>query len=133
MRLNAKILKNVASVNHWEYAETAHVQEGQINEIYIQLIDLDKKLAQNCPLRYLSQATVLSVEATFPSIDDAQVITIVGTQPFSDDKSIWKFTLSSSQLPNSGAVQIKIDEDGAEKRFNILGAIEVGLINDGGC
>ncbi len=133
MRLNAKILNNVASVNQFEYADQANIQEGQINEIYFQLVDLDKSLAQDCPLRYLSQAAVLAVEVTFPSIDDAAIITLDATQPFSDDKSIWKINLTSSQLPNSGAMQVKVTEDGADKLFNVQGAISVSLINDGGC
>ena len=133
MRLNARLLKNVAGVNYWEYANEAHIQEGQANDVYIQLVDLDKPLGKDCPLRYLSQATTVSIEATSPSIDDDQVITIAGSQVFPDDKSIWKFTFSSIQLPNSGAIQIKLTEDGVNKFFNILAALSVSLINDGGC
>lgn len=133
MKLSAKILKNVASVNQFEYATSAHIQEGQINEIYFQIVDLDKKMAQNCPLRYLSQATTLAVEVTFPSIDDAQVIVSTASQPFSDDKSIWKVTLSSTQLPNSGAINVKITEDSVDRYFIVKAAVEVQLLSDGGC
>ena len=52
MRLNAKILKNVVNVNQWEYTNQAHVQEGQINEIYLQLVDLDKSMGTDKSLIY---------------------------------------------------------------------------------
>lgn len=133
MRLNAKILKNVANVNHFEYASEAHVQEGQTNTIYLKLIDLDKDLGDGSYLRYLSQATVIGVEITFPSIDDSQIITITGSQPYTDDKSIWKFDLASNQLPNSGAINIKLTEDGVDKFFVVKAAIQVSLLNNGGC
>lgn len=133
MRLNAKMLKNVANINQWEYASTVHVQEGQINEIYFQIIDLNKKLDSGCYLRYLSAAAVIGVEVTFPSIDDDQVIVATATQPFADDKSIWKVSLLSTQLPNSGAINIKLTEDGVDKYFTVKAAIEVDLLNSGGC
>lgn len=133
MRLNAKILKNVASVNQWEYADQAYVQEGQINEVYLQLVDLDKALGTDCPLRYLSQAASIALEVTFPSIDDSTVIAASATQPFSDDKSIWRVTLAANQVPNSGAIRIKLTEDGVDKYFLVSAAISVQLLNDGGC
>jgi len=140
MRLSAKIIKNVANVNNWEYANQAHVQENQANDIYIQIVDLDKTPAvessaahPDFPLRYLSQATVLAVQATFPFIDDAEEFSIAGTQPFSDDKSIWKFTLTSAQFPNSGSFTVKITEDGVDRYFLVKDSIRADLLNDGGC
>ena len=133
MRLNARILKNVANINQWEYSSDAYVQEGQVNEIYFQIIDLDKKIDSNCYMRYLSTAASIGVEVTFPSLDDAQVITATATQPFADDKSIWKVSLSSTQLPNSGSIKIKLTEDGSDKYFTVKAAIQVQLLNSGGC
>ena len=82
---------------------------------------------------YLSQAAAVAVEVTFPAVDDDAVIVAVAAQPYSDDKSIWKVTLSASQTPSSGAVQIKLTEDGVDKYFNVAAAVEVHLLNDGGC
>ena len=140
MRLNAKILKNVVNVNNWQYANQASVQEGQANEIYIQLVDLDKipgndksSAFPDNPMRYISQGTVISVEATFPSIDDADELVIAGTQPFSDDKSIWKFTLSAAQLPKSGNFKLKLTEDGVDKFILVKNGVSVDLLSVGGC
>ena len=141
MRLNAKMLRNVASVNQFEYANQAYLAEGQVNEIYIQLVDLlkqpaiDKSLAlPDRPLRYMPQYTTsIAVEATFPSVDDNTTYAIAGTQPFADDKSIWKFTLSSSQIPASGSFIIKITLDGADQSFLVNNAITVESTNVGAC
>ena len=140
MRLNVKILKNVADVNNWQHTGQASVQEGQANEIYIQLVDFDKipgsdksvALPEN-PLRYMPQGAVIAVSATFPSIDTAQEFTVAGTRPFADDKSVWKFSLSSSQLPKSGNFKIKITEDGSDKNILVKNGISVELLNVGSC
>ncbi|HBI01341.1 MAG TPA: hypothetical protein DDY18_06920 [Flavobacterium sp.] len=140
MRLSAKVLKNVANVNNWEYANSASVQEGQANEIYVQLVDLDKvpgpdksvALPEH-PMRYIPQGTTIGAEATFPSIDDADVLVIIGTQPFADDKSIWKFDLTDAQLPKSGNFKIKLTEDANEKNILVKGGVSASLLNVGSC
>lgn len=142
MRLSAKMLKNVIDVNHWRHTAQAYLSEGQENEIYIQLIDLDQSTKSSeeqspafpqFPIRYLSQASSIEVVATFLNIDDNQKYEISGTQAFADDKSIWKFVLSESQTPASGNFQIKITEDGKSKTIVIRQAIVVDLINQGSC
>lgn len=140
MRLNAKILKNVANVNQWQYTNQASVQEGQANEIYLQLVDLDKTpgleksvALPDFPLRYISQAAVTALEATFPSIDDTQQIVVSATQPFADDKSIWKISLANDQLPKSGNFKLKLTEDGLDKFILVKSAISVDLLDVGSC
>ena len=140
MRLNAKILKNVANINQWQYASQTTIQEGQANEIYVQLVDLDKtpgieksSVLPDFPLRYISQAAAQALQATFPSIDDAAEFAVSGTQPFADDKSIWKFTLTASQLPKSGNFKLKLTEDGVDKFILVKNSIVVDLLNVGSC
>jgi len=133
MRLDAQMLKNVVNVNQWEHANDVYIQEGQANDFYFQVMDRNKELAQDCYMRYISQATVTTMTVTFSSIDDAKIITANAVQPFSDDKSIWKVSLTSSQTPNSGSIQIKLTEDGVDKFFNARGVIQVNLLNNGGC
>jgi hypothetical protein len=140
MRLNAKILKNVANINQWYYTNQAAVQEGQANEIYIQLVDLDKtpgieksSALPDFPLRYISQATVSSLQATFPSIDDASEFSVTATQPFAGDKSIWKIALTAAQLPKSGNFKLKLTEDGLDKHILVRNAISTDLLNVGSC
>ncbi len=140
MRLNAKILKNVASVNSWAYANQASVQEGQANDIYFQIVDYDqipgsdKSVAlPDSPLRYMPTGTVVTLSASFPSIDSAQEFSVIGTQPFPQDKSIWKVTLLATQVPKSGNFKIKLTEDGVDKNILAKNALSVDLLNVGSC
>lgn len=141
MKLSAKILKNVIDINHFQYASEAVIVEGQSNDIYIQLIDkgwsLNPKKEHGVflehPIRYISQATVIAVKANFFSIDDSQEFEITATQPFSDDKSIYKISLTSSQIPNAGNFKITLTEDSIDKVFIVKQGIVLELINDGSC
>ena len=147
MRINAKILKNVANVNNWQYVSQANIQEGQANELYFQLVDLDiipnnedqSVSLPASPMRYIPQGTAISVEITFPALrsegDDAgaEQFAVAASQPFSDDGSIWKISLTSSQLPKSGSLTVKLTIDGVDKYFLVNNAISVDLLNVGGC
>lgn len=142
MRLNAKIIKNVHSVNSWVFTNQAFVIEGQANSIYLQLVNLDQStdpttekssaFPQN-PIRYISQAVAISLEATFPSLVDDDKFTVVATQPFASDKSIFKFDLTDDQIPSSGTVEFKLTEDGIVKTFKLKGAIALDPASIGGC
>lgn len=142
MRLSAKILKNVIDINHFQQANQAMLVEGQINEIYVQLVDMDWSTKASpeqssafiqYPIRYISQATVFEATANFLSIDDDEAFSVIGTQPFADDKSIVKFSLSDTQLPNAGNMTITISEDGVERTIFVQNALNVELLNKGGC
>ena len=128
MRLSAQILENVYDVNSYEVVSEAHLSDGGPNYMYIQLIDKSKH-----ELRYITQATAYSVSALFSDIDDSQEFEIAASQPFSDDKSIWKIDFLSTQIPNSGAFVIKLIEDGVERKFKVDQSLIVDLLNDGGC
>lgn len=141
MRLSAKILQNVADVNNWKYADQAYIYEGQINEFYIQLIDLSKipdsddglGIIPEHPLRYMSQATAFSLKVIFDSVDNSEIYTISATKPFSDDLSIFKITLSSAQTPKAGAIKVILTEDAVDKSFIVQQAITVEYSEIGSC
>jgi len=142
MRLGAIILKNVVDVNHWQQANQTQISEGQANEVYIQLVDYDWSTKSSpeqsaafpqFPIRYISQATVITARAVFLDIDDDNEFEITGTQAFVGDKSIFKFDLASGQIPNSGNLLIIVNEDGADKSIVIQNGVSVNLLNRGGC
>lgn len=140
MRLSAKIITNVSNINHWEYVTEAFVQEGQVNEIYFQLVDLNKihyleksKTLPDFPLRYIPQGDIIEVEAEFPALVEDEVITIQATQPFADDKSIWKVSFTEDQVPSSGNFIIRLSEDGNVRTFLTRNTLRVELLNVGGC
>lgn len=129
MKLSAKFLKNVSDVNNFQYADQWDIAEGSAQRLYFQIID---KLKED--LRYLSQATVIdSVTVTFLDLDTDDEIIKTAVQPFADDKSIWYVDLAADEVPNSGAVQFSITEDGVEKKFKVNQAIVVDLLEDGSC
>lgn len=142
MRLSAKILKNVNHVNSWQYVSQAFMQEGQANILWLQLVDLDlstpiaaEKSPANPehPIRYISQATTTSATAFFDALETDTQFTIAGTQPFASDKSIFKFDLTSLQVPNSGNLKVTIIEDGISRSFVVRSAISITTLNVGGC
>ena len=142
MRLSAKILKNVNNVNSWIYTSQAYLSQGSANSMFVQLVDLDqsndptneKSVAfPQSPIRYMPLGTVLALEATFPNLEDEVRFTVIGSQPFPQDRSIWKFDITSLQNPSSGAVEFKFTEDGVVKTFLVKAAISVNDLNVGGC
>ena len=141
MRLSAKVLKNVINVNYWEYANEVYINEGSVNDLYFQIVNLNKTpessdmvgIVPEFPMRYISQATSISVKVTFESIDDAEEFEVNATQPFSDDKSIWKVALTSDQTPKAGSIKITITEDGVEKTFIVQSVIAVDYSEIGSC
>ena len=129
MKLSAKFLKNVENINNFQYASQWDIAEGSAQTLYFQIID---KLKDD--LRYISQATITdSVTVTFLSIDDNSEIVKIATQPWPDDKSIWRINLAVDEVPNSGAVKFSITEDGVTKTFRVSQAIVVELLSSGGC
>ena len=129
MKLSAKLLKNVANVNCFQYANQWDIAEGSAQRLYFQIVDSLKE-----DIRYLSQATVIdAVTVTFPSINEGETIVKIATQAWADDKSIWYIDLAADEVPNSGAVQFSITEDGVESKFKVDQAIVVDLLENGGC
>lgn len=140
MRISAKMLKNVINVNRWNYATEAIVSQGQPNSVFVQLVDLEHSFAEEkskffpeYPIRYISQATSLTASAYFDSLNDDDQFSVVGVQPFSDDRSIWRFNIPTNQVPRSGSLRITINEDGVERTFIVQQAISVEILNIGGC
>jgi len=140
MRLSAKILKNVSGVNHFEYGSTAYISENNVNEIYFQLVDLDKTLdpkndysaLPNYPLRYMP-ATGATLSVIFDSLFDDAQFEKAATQPFAQDSSIWKVELAADELPKSGNFIFALTEGSSTKRAVVKGAISVSLEEVGSC
>lgn len=129
MKLSAKLLKNVANVNCFQFVSEWDISEGSANRLYFQIVD---KLKDD--LRYLSQATVIdSVTVTFLSIDETSEIVKTATQAWTDDKSIWYIDLAANEVPNPGAVKFCITEDGVASKFKVQQAIVVDLLESGSC
>jgi len=131
MRLSAKALKNVDSINAWSYTENWTVRSdgdsGETVSLYFQLVDLDRD-----SIRYIPSA-LATMSVTFPALDDLALITIAATVAFSDDRSIMKVDIASTQLPYSGAVRFALTDGGVTKSFVVYGFISVEKLNAGSC
>ena len=128
MKLSAKFLKNVENVNSFQYVPQWDISEGSAQSLYFQIIDKQKE-----DIRYMPQDAPITVKVFFLSIDDDQIIEKTATQPFTDDKSIWKIDLLVTDVPNSGAVKFSVDENGTTVTFKVSQAIVVDLLDNGGC
>lgn len=132
MRLSANLLNNFANINQFSFTNQWEIRGGELNVLYFQLVDLDQN-----SLRYLPGIGVsnqpFGVSVKFPSIDDAQIINATAAQVDPADNSIWKVTLSASQIPKSGNVIFTITEGSNARSFKVLNALSVEFTNDGSC
>jgi hypothetical protein len=128
MRLWAKTLKKYIDVNNFTEGDEWTVRESEENTLYFRLVDLD-----NDGQRYISKATILTVEVTFPNIDDSSEFTVNATNPDTDDKSIFAITIPAASTPASGNFKVSVDEDGAVKQFVVLNGISVEFLSVGSC
>jgi hypothetical protein len=139
MRLSAKMLKNALSVNYYQYEDQVNIIEGQDNEFYFQLVNLDlmtygkdSEALPDHPLRYMP-ASGATVTASFDSLFDENKFEKSATQPFPQDPSIWKITFAADELPRTGNFSITLNENGSIKKSSIRHAISVHFENSGGC
>jgi len=111
MKLSARPLIDVSSVNDYGTSEQLEMTAGDSPTLYLQLIDLEKNLAkygyEPAGLRYMPLATTTpTLAVTFTHIDDAKQFTRFATQPFTQDPSIWACPILASD-PIAGTVTIK--------------------------
>lgn len=131
MRLSAKSLKNVENLNTFAYTNQWTVRQdgmsGEEQSIYFQLVDLDKD-----GIRYMPQASA-TVKVTFPELDETTAVVKTASNPFADDRSIFKIDLTVSDVIASGNVIFEITEGGKVKKFSVTNMVTVELLNAGGC
>lgn len=153
MRLSARAIINYNSVNSFTYTTQWNVRAGDPLTLYFQLIDLDQNASINFPgsgilgftgaasgnypgLRYLAGVgglnTPASVVVTFPSLDNAKVITATATQD-PNDSSIWSVSLSALQIPGTGNVVFAVTEGSKTRNFSVMGLMSVEYPGSDGC
>lgn len=99
MLLSARMLKDVAGVNSYEYDTQVQWTEGDTTTIYFQLIDssLDNSSQGfQPPGRRFVPAAGATMSVTLENIDDARKLTRLATQPFANDGSIWALQIQAS-------------------------------------
>lgn len=131
MRLTAKPITTFSNINSFSYSNQWIVRAGDPNTLYFQIVDLDQN-----GLRYLAgigiQNQPASIQITFPSIDDINVIKATATQD-PNDKSIWSVNIGPNQRPGSGAVIFQITENTTVRRFSVTNMLTVEQPISGSC
>lgn len=130
MRLSVKLLKNVDSVNSFEFTDVLWAREDQENTLSVMLCDQDR-----AGLRYISPEAPanLSLVAIFPSINSEKTYTIDCVLLDQDDKSIWQIVIPADKVPASGAIKFIYTEKLKVSKFIVPGALSVELLSIGNC
>jgi hypothetical protein len=120
MLLTARILADVADVNHWTAADVAESVEGSTLDLYFQTVDGSVE-RHNVPAgrRYIPAAGAL-LEVTIETINTAKRVVRAATNPFPEDKSIFKLSLTPADgLVGTFSLKLKLVE-GAKTSYGVL-------------
>ena len=114
MRLSARPLIDVANVNVFRPATVWQFTESDASYLYFQLIDESLDTAAegfNPPGRRYCPVSGATLSVTFTSVDVLKELARSATQPFTEDKSIWRVqTLSTDILRGSLTMQLTLTE-----------------------
>lgn len=126
MKLSARILTDVQSVNSFTYNTEQGAWKGDSIFVYFQLVDMDKNLAQYgfnpSGLRYNPPATS-TVTVTFLNIDSAKQFSRQAVQPFPQDASIWRVSiLATDPVDATQQLKFQVLEPGSIQRTFVLNA-----------
>lgn len=119
MLLSARILNNVADVNHWEAVQTLEMTQGDAQDIYFTLVDASvEKTKDPIGRRYVAGAGA-TLQVVIQDMDTAVTLTKYAAQPFPGDLSIWKLTLDPvadavaiAGLVGTYAMKLRLTEPG---------------------
>jgi hypothetical protein len=134
MKLTAHPLKNVTSVNYFDLAKvwqltvdnTVTPPVGEQTSLYFQVYNEDQDL------RYIPEGAT-TVTVTFPNLDPAKLFSVIASQPYNDDKSLFKIDLLSSMVPSSGAVRFSLTDNNGTKIWSVTNMMSVIKLNSGAC
>lgn len=126
MLLSARMLVDVGGVNSWEYSQAVEFSEGDAPQVHFQLIDssLDRHLVPK-GRRYMP-ASGATLEVTLDNLDDEKKVVRSATQPFSQDPSIWRIQLlTTDKVRGTTTMRLKLTEGTTVRRGSLPAAILV--------
>ncbi len=110
MILSCRFLIDVAGVNSFEITDTIEWFGGDVRNLDFQLVDIsvDRAIQGFSPAgrRYMPAAGATMV-VTLGSVNDANKVSRVATQPFATDSSIWRVPILATD-PMKGTVSFKV-------------------------
>jgi len=134
MFLGGRMLKNVQNVNSWEVANEVKLREGNAATVYFQITDEEQAsdLMNGFGLRYMP-ASGSTMNVTISSINSANVLNKIATQPFPQDSSIWQFNILSTDKVAQGNLMFSLTENGIIKTGVIAKAVILQSLNPSLC
>lgn len=96
--LTARLLKDVSDVNHYAYADQAEFVEGDTPTVYFQLAEDAIADDLRPPGRRYIPPTGSTLSVLLKGIDSSLDLTKTCTNPFVDDRSIWSFSIASTDV-----------------------------------
>ena len=109
MKLKAIPLIDVEDQNDFRYATEVSSTAGDPVDLYFQLSDAEKQLAQHgfnpSGLRYMPKAGS-TLQVIFLNVNTRKQFNRFASQPFTQDPSVWKVSVLATD-PLSGTVSIK--------------------------
>jgi len=114
MVLSARFLNDVTSKNSFEYAQVGEFTQGDTVSVYFQLVDSTLDIATHgfvpAGRRYIPDAGA-TLQVVVDSINDGKKITRTATNPFPDDRSIWKLDfIASDTITGTASMQLTLTE-----------------------
>lgn len=109
MKLSARMLDPNSSLNSLKYVNQVTIAPGSTVTILLQLVDLDSVQESNrIGNRYMPDSAA-TLEIDIVSINDANTLSKVASQPFStDDRSIWQVSLTPEETLNMSGTNMKL-------------------------
>lgn len=128
MQLGIRMLNNNSTLNNLMFLNQVMINPGESATVMFQLVDLDQWPDKNlAPPRYIPISGA-SITAKITSINTANNLNKIPTNPFVDDRSIFSFTLSSAETLLAAGVnlQITLTESGNIKISNARSVLIMG-------
>lgn len=127
MLLSARMLQNVCDANTFDYVTEVRFTEEDGPAVYFQLIDKQKDRAdQGCfPAgRRYAPAAGATLSVVIDNLDDDIKITRAATQPYSNDPSIWRVQLlSTDPIRGTANLRLTLTEGSVIRRGTVTAAL----------
>lgn len=102
MKLGVQMLEAESSLNNLMPVNQLEISPGETATVMFQLVN--SKSGQ----RYIP-ATGATMTARLVSVNDANVVSKIPSQPFSaDDRSIWSFSMSATDTSKAAGVNLEV-------------------------
>jgi len=136
MKLGLAMLDTIPALNSLKYLNQISITQGETVDIYFQLIDQDSKDQKNqWGTRYMP-ALGATMQVIIKSVNDANTLTKSATMVFpSDDRSIWKVSLTVAETANMAGVnmQVTLTEGSNIKIASAKNVLSVSNVNTFQC